>query len=363
MSAEANAVAEVLDRTRTLCEIPAPPLGESARAAIVAGWWEADNLGRVDIDTAGNVWAQAAAGDGQAILLAAHLDTVFDETTPHGTSIRGERMFGPGVGDNTVAVAALSSAARDLPSETMQHDVWLVATTGEEGLGNLVGIRHALSNPPAPIEALIAIEGAYWGRIATTAVGSIRFRFELECPGGHAWEDRDKISAVHEVAGLAAEIVGLKSGPTDAVNVGRIWGGEAINIRAPQAGMEVDLRADNPGDLHHLAQGVAAEVDRLSPEVRVTSTEIGNRPAGSIDRRHPLVRAAYSALRTAGVEPEYTAASTDANAAFDLGIPAITVGITTGGGEHTPEEWIDLPPVATGIATLTKTVVNYQQEA
>ena len=356
-------VEKVLGRTRQLCEVPAPTGGEGERAAMVSDWWHRDGVQEVDIDSAGNVRGRIRSGGSGAILIAAHIDTVFDETTPHRTEIKNQRMFGPGVGDNTVAVAGISALVSLLPPRT-DSAVWILGTTGEEGLGNLSGISHVLSNPPQPVQAVIAVEGNYLGRIATRGVGSARFSVEIRAPGGHAWEDRHIPSAVEIAAELVASTAALRSSGDEStsVNVGRLWGGEAINARAERAGFDIDLRADNAAGVDRLEGGFAELFNSERPGVQVSRELLGRRPAGAIASNHPLVIAAGSVLQGIGFTPEYVAASTDANAAYERGIPAITLGITTGGGEHTRQEWIDLNPLPLGLAALAETIARYDQQ-
>lgn len=346
----------VVERTVVLAQVPAPPGGEAERARLVEGWWRDDGLTQVAGDAAGNVWARLRSGSGPATVVCAHLDTVFGPDVPHVVSRDEARLRGPGVGDDSVAVAALSALDSLLP-RTSAAPVWILATVGEEGLGNLAGIRAALAAPPVPIGAVIAVEGNYLGRVCTVGVGSVRRRVTVTGPGGHAWERADAPSAVHAAARMVTAIVDLErpAGARCAVNVGLISGGEAINARARRASFDLDLRADRPEALATLA-AAAADVTAAADGVEVTTAELSARPAGRIAADHPLVRAAVAALRDIGRDAVLVAASTDANAAYAAGVPAITVGVTTGGGEHTPEEWIDLPPLPAGLSALAATV-------
>ena len=181
--------AGVLRRTAELAVIPAPTGEEAERAALVSNWWRGDGWSGAQIDGAGNVWAQVRSGPGPAVVLCAHLDTVFGRDVDHRVRIEGDRLYGPGVGDNAVAVAALSAVGQ-LVAENVSSGspVWILATVAEEGLGNLAGVRWALDHPIADLGAMVALEGNYLGRIGATAVGSVRWRVEIEGPGGHAWE-------------------------------------------------------------------------------------------------------------------------------------------------------------------------------
>jgi tripeptide aminopeptidase len=354
--------AEVLARTKELAVVPAPPGAEAVRAELVAAWWRADGWSQVITDVTGNVWACVRDGEGSAVVLAAHLDTVFPADLPHDVREENGRLLGPGVGDDSVAVAALS-AVGTLLAASPGGPVWLLATVGEEGLGNLRGIIGALDHPVVPAAAVLAVEGNYLGRVSAVGVGSIRWRVEVTAAGGHAWEAADVPSAVHVAADLIAGIGRLSAdGARTAVNIGRVGGGEAINARARSCWFEVDIRADRPEALAALESDARAIVAACTDEgVAVELGDLGRRPAGSLDGAHPLVRAAAGALEDAGVRPSFVATSTDANAAHARGIPAVAVGVTTGGGEHTPQEWIDIAPIADGLSVLAATVTRFEE--
>ena len=303
------------------------------------------------------------------MLLCAHLDTVFGPEVPHAVVRHGGRLSGPGVGDNTVAVCALSALDALLPAR-LRHPVWIVATTGEEGLGNLAGVRALLDDPPGPVRAVIALEGNYLGRVNVTGVGSTRWRVTVTGPGGHAWEEASQPSAVHEAARLITALAGLARPeppapgpgqpglPKTTVNVGLIEGGESVNSRARQARFLVDLRSGDPAALGALRTAARAVLEDPAVPLGISVHEIGERPAGQLDPDHPLATLAADVLREAGIPPRLTAASTDANAAYPRGIPALTLGITTGEGTHTEQEWIDVDPVAAGLAALAATVAR-----
>jgi len=349
----------VLRRTIELAEVPAPTGFEGNRAALVQSWWSEDGLTDVRVDGTGNVWACARRGDGDAVVLCAHIDTVFGAGLPHVTRLDGARLHGPGVGDDAVGVASLSAATSLL--DARGTPVWLLASVGEEGLGNLCGVSAALDAPPVRVGALVAVEGNYLGRVSAIGVGSVRRRVTVTGPGGHAWEAPDVPSAVHAAAALVSDIAAMPPVDGTSVNVGRIGGGEGINVRARGAWFELDLRADEAAKLAALARDVDAVIARVGDPLRVEGMVLGDRPAGRLDPAHPLVRAAGDALREAGIVVQPVATSTDANAAHARGIPAIAIGITTGSGEHTPQEWIDTAPIPDGVRALARTVARYEE--
>ncbi|HUZ19212.1 MAG TPA: M20/M25/M40 family metallo-hydrolase [Acidimicrobiales bacterium] len=355
--------AEVLERTVEIAGVPAPTGGEQQRAVTVAEWWRRDGFAAVSSDPAGNCWATVRDGSGPAIVLAAHLDTVFGPETEHGVARSGGRLVGPGVGDDAVALGALGAVGRLLASSGGSLPVLLLATVGEEGLGNLAGARHAVAHPPVELAAFIAIEGNYLGRIGTTGVGSRRWRVSLSGPGGHAWEEAGAPSALHEAARV---VHALSSIPTVAgstsLNVGRLSGGEAINARAREASFELDLRGADERSLDGLEAAARSVLDGpVAHGLSIGLVDIGRRPAGRIDAGHPLVGAARAALEARSIAWREVASSTDANAAHAAGLPALALGVTIGSGEHTPQEWIEIGPVADGIAALSDTVVRYEQ--
>ena len=354
-----DAAAEVVGRTIELSEVPAPTFHEQRRTEILESWWTDKGL-EPTVDEAGNLWAQLVAGSGPGLVVCAHLDTVFGEEVTHGVRSDGDLLVGPGVGDDTVALAALT-VLPDLPVDRGQRATWLLATVAEEGLGNLAGIRHALTHSPSDVSALIAVEGNYLGRVVTTGVGSVRWRLIFTGPGGHAWEASDRPSAIHEMAGVVAGLDRLADVPKSAgrvsVNVGFVSEGEAGNARARRAEISVDLRADDGEALQELERRARMVVGGAHG-IDVAVEEIGRRPAGSISNGHPLVVAAADALSGVGLAPVFAAASTDANAAYELNVPAITIGVTEGGREHTEDEWISKSPIAIGLEAMAATVVN-----
>lgn len=349
----------VVRRTIEIAQVPAPTGGEAERAAVVRSWWQRDGLREVHDDATGNVWGQMRAGDGPVVILCAHLDTVFGAEVPHAVRIEGDTLFGPSVGDDSVGLASLSVAGMALAARGVP--VWLLATVGEEGLGNLCGVSAALDAPPAPVAAFLAVEGNYLGRISTVGVGSVRRRVRMVGSGGHAWEAAETPSAVHALGRLVASIAAIPRRRGTSVNVGRIGGGEGINMRAREAWLELDLRADDPDALAALTRELEDLLESTDPLLAVDQDGLGDRPAGHVDPDHPLVRAATEALTEVGTSSTSPATSTDANAAHARGIPAIAVGVTRGSGEHTPEEWIETAPIEDGVRALARTVERFEE--
>jgi tripeptide aminopeptidase len=380
MTTSAALADAVLHRTIELAEIPAPTGREAQRRERVLRWWHQDGWAGVRTDEAGNLWACIRPGVAPSVVICAHLDTVFDDTVDHRVRRDGTLLRGPGVGDDSVGVAALSALGTLLTDTPGTTPVWIVATVGEEGLGNLLGIGQVIRQDRVPLAAVVAIEGNYLGRVATVGVGSVRWRVTVSGPGGHAWEQAAAPSAVHAAAEMVAALGKLPADTpaptapapppdppasgapavTGSVNVGRFSGGEAINARARQASFLVDLRATTAAALAGLEARASQIIGAPSGEVAVAVEELGRRPAGELAQTHPLAVAAAGALRAAGLPAVFTAASTDANAAHAAGVPAIAIGVTTGEGEHTPDEWIDTAQLATGLGCAADTIAGWE---
>ena len=263
---------------------------------------------------------------------------------------RASATMGPGAG---LLHMVESIRAANLQPE---RPIWVVASTGEEGLGDLCGARAAVAGLRDRASEFIAIEGALLGRVIHEAVGSLRWRVRFTGPGGHSWHDFGRPSPVMTAARAIAELgrLTVPSQPRTTYNVGRIEGGIGVNVIPSEASMLLDMRSTDAAALSKLV-GEAERLIRRSAEqdgVSVSIETVGDRPAGSIPRNHALVELASSVLRHFGIDPRDEAASTDANIPLSLGIPAITVGISHGGGIHTEAEWLEIAPCSAGVRQL-----------
>ena len=340
----------VLADARRICAVPAPPFGEAERGRLVAALLEEAGVA-ARTDATGNVIGALGGSGPDTTVFAAHLDTVFPAGTPIAFEEDADRVAAPGLGDNAIAVAALLHLARRSAGRDLARPLALVATVGEEGLGDLRGAKALLDE--IECGAFVAVEGLTLPAIKVAGVGSVRLRATVTGPGGHPWIDRGAPSAVHGlVEGLAA---GLREA-RDAglvVNAGVIEGGTAINTIASRATVEVDLRSPDDAVLQTGAARVRAALEAVEEGLESTVEPLGRRPAGAIAADHPLLEAARRARERAGLPPaREDAASTDANAAYGRGIPAITVGVTTGGNAHRLDEYVDLGPIPAGLAAL-----------
>ncbi|MHB1571929.1 MAG: M20/M25/M40 family metallo-hydrolase [Solirubrobacteraceae bacterium] len=342
---------QVVDEASAICMVASPTFAEGLRAELVRGM-----LARAGadarLDGAGNVLARLGDGEpGETLILAAHLDTVFDAGTEIVPHERDGRLAAPGIGDNSLAVAALVHEARRLRGVPLRRPVLLAATVGEEGLGDLRGAKALLEAEPCG--AFVAVEGMMLESIAVAAVGSVRLRVTVRGPGGHPWSDRGTPSAVDGMLAALPDALRRARDAGLAANAGVLRGGTAINVIAAEAVVELDLRSEDDRLLRQGAELVRSAFAEPAPGLEVEIAEIGHRPGGRLASGHELLAAAREARAQAGLAPaREQASSTDANAAHGRGIPAITVGITTGANAHRLDEYIDLEPVARGLAAL-----------
>ena len=359
-------VEDVIQLASAIASIPAPTGDEQARARFVADWWKTESpplLDSVEIDDLHNVVAILERGQGKPeIVLAAHLDTVFPADTPLELHRDADRLYGAGIGDNSLGTAALLMLPRLLQSMGVRPPASLVlaAPVGEEGLGNLRGMRAVMSRHPRAAAA-IAIEGHNLGRVTATAVGSKRFRVTVTGPGGHSWGDYGRESAIHVLGRIISDLSAIEvpTAPKTTFNVGRIEGGISINTIAPSASMLIDLRSIDAGTLRDLVAQVERRIRGcLRPSVAIDIEVLGERPAGAVDEAAAVVEIAKESLRALGINPALDASSTDANIPISMGIPAICIGLTTGGNVHRPDEFIDVKPVADGFAQLALLTVQ-----
>lgn len=354
-------VGPLLDLACAIQQIPAPTFAEGARAAFVRDQFLAAGLADVSVDDLGNVLARRP-GQGRAapVLLTAHTDTVFPAGTPLTLERTADRIAGPGIGDNSLGVAGLFGVLWALADEALPGDLHLAANVGEEGLGDLRGMRRVMDRLGAQVQATVVLEGMALGHIYHSAIGVRRLRLTAHTEGGHSWLHFGRASAIHALMLLGGQIAGLSvpEAPRTTFNIGTVTGGTSINTIAREASFDLDLRSEAPAALAALVARVEALVaETHTAEVRFTTTVIGDRPAGHIPREHPLVQAAARALEAAGVAGyTFETGSTDANVPLSRGLACVCVGLTRGGHSHRPDEYIDTRDVGRGLDAVTRLV-------
>jgi tripeptide aminopeptidase len=385
----------LVDLTVAIQQIPAPTFQEQSRAAFVLERFRAEDLMDVSQDEAGNVYGRLpGAGRARPVVVSAHLDTVFPLSTDlHITRISAgasgstglnqaglsSAIGGPGIGDNSLGVASLFGLLWELRRSNgmpggpiLAGDVWLAANVGEEGLGNLSGMRAVVDRFGEQPLAYLVVEGMSLGQIYNRGLGVQRYRIAVDTPGGHSWVDYGRPSAIHTLAQIVTRLtdLALPGQPRTTLNVGTISGGTSVNTIAAHAQLELDLRSESIEGLAKLARQVEALVVRAGrPGVgggvkpQVTAQIIGQRPAGEISDRHPLVQLAIHTLQELGLPARLNVGSTDANVPLSRGLPAICLGMTIGSGAHTLAETIQVPPIATGLQQLVLVVQRIFQQS
>jgi tripeptide aminopeptidase len=353
----------VIELAVQIQQIPAPTFEESKRAEFVRALFAAEGLADVSIDDAGNVYGRWKVGKGSAkpLIVSAHLDTVFPASTDLTVTRTAGQIHGPGIGDNSLGVAALFGLLWMVRERRIElpGDVWLVANSCEEGLGDLRGMKAIVDRFGPDVQAYLVLEGLALGHVYHRAVGVKRYRITARTPGGHSWSDYGRPSAIHELSRLVVQLASLDlpSQPRTTMNVGRISGGTSVNVIASEASIDLDLRSEGQDAL----AGLISTVDKLiqnanRPDIRLEAKVIGQRPAGQISPRHPLVRLGEDCLHDLGLHPVLTSGSTDANIPLSKGYPAVVLGISTGGSAHTLQEYINTEPVSLGLEQLVRFV-------
>jgi tripeptide aminopeptidase len=355
-------VPELVDRVLELAieiqQIPAPTFNESERGEFIYERFIQENIRDVEIDGIGNVIGRLpGSGSSLPIIVSAHLDTVFPAGTDLGCERVAEKIIGPGIGDNAVGLASLFGLLWELNQQqiTLNSDLWLVANVGEEGLGNLRGMRETVNRFTGQIQAYIILEGMALGQVYHRGLGVRRLRITVNTSGGHSWVDYGKPSAVHELAQIVTRLLAIQipKRPRTSMNVGVISGGISVNTIAAEASLDLDLRSEDVGVLEELEKSVEGVLEESqSHTVRVRLELIGQRPVGEISTEHPLVALAVQGLEMVGIQPHLNIGSTDANIPLSLGYPAICLGLTTGNGAHTVNEYINSPPLELGLRQL-----------
>jgi acetylornithine deacetylase/succinyl-diaminopimelate desuccinylase-like protein len=295
------------------------------------------------------------------LIVSAHLDTVFPTNVDLTVLHEPERILAPGIGDNSLGVAGLFGLLWALRGRgvCLSGDLWLVANVCEEGLGNLRGIKAVVDRFGSRPLAYIVVEGMALGQIYQRGLGVQRYRLSVRTAGGHSWIDYGQPSAVHELAALSTRITALEMPhqPRTTLNVGIISGGSSVNTIAAEAMLELDLRSESAATLKNVAGQVEQIVYSVQkPGVRIELETIGQRPSGELPAEHWLVKLAEECLCSVGLEARLSIGSTDANLPLSLGLPSITVGLTTGGKAHSVHEYINVAPLKKGVEQLVRLV-------
>lgn len=340
-----------------ITEIPAPEFEEARRGDFVKQLFSANGL-QVRIDKLGNVIGERAGSDSSSVvLLAAHLDTVFDASTDVHVKRDGLRLTAPGIADNGAGLAALVGLAKALNEASVRtkSTIVLAADVGEEGEGNLRGIRALVEAYKSKLVAVIAVDGASTEHITTQGIASHRFEITVTGPGGHSWSD---FGAPNPITAVARGIVKFSNvpvpdDPRSSYNFGTIEGGTSVNSIPSRASVKVDLRSEQEAEVVKMEKSLReamqvglrdelAAANEPSDALQIIFRSLGSRPAGKIAESAPLVETIRNVDRFLGNRSRLERSSTDANIPLSLGVPAVSLGAGgRGGGSHTLAEWYD----------------------
>ncbi len=341
----------------TLTEIPAPPFGETERGAAFAAMLRDAGADSVWTDEEGNVLALRKGSGERVIALAGHLDTVFPKETDVTVKQRGDTLYAPGIGDDTRGLVVLLQVLRALEAADIETDasVLFVGTVGEEGLGDLRGVKHLFREGGPRIDAFIAVDGGSEASITAQALGSRRYRVTFQGPGGHSWGAFGTANPAHAL-GRAIRLFDeaadafTSSGPRTSYNVGRIGGGTSVNSVPFEAWLEVDMRSESQESLKQIDALLLRSIEQALQEqnellrrgepLTVDVQLVGDRPSGETAEDAPVLQRAIAVTRHFGDEPRIGRSSTDSNVPIARGVPAITIGRGgDGGNSHSPDEW------------------------
>jgi len=358
-----------------LTEIPAPPFQEQARAAAVSQVLAEAGL-EVQTDKVGNVIGELrGANEGEVVLLSAHLDTVF----PAGTNVKvhrdGSRMTAPGISDNGTGLAALVAIARAIESAHLRpvRTILFAGNVGEEGEGNLRGMRELVDTYRSKLKAAVVLDGSGTDHVTTKALASRRLEATITGPGGHSWSDFGMPNPIDALIRGSVRFINTKvpSGPRTTFNIGQIEGGTSVNSVPYEAKIKVDIRSENEEELARLesalresiAAGVRDEMapprDRSKGNLEWKVDLLGSRPGGELSNDAPLLAALRAADDVIGNQSRLERSSTDANIPLSQGIDAISIGAGgMGGGAHSLQEWYDTTGREAGLKRALLTVLG-----
>jgi tripeptide aminopeptidase len=345
-----------------LTEIPAPPFKEERRAKAYLEMLRQTGLSDVEMDAEGNVMGvRRGTGGGDMVAVVAHIDTVFPEGTDVKVKREGTRLMAPGVGDNTRGIALMLAVIRAMDAGRFQttSDILFVGNVGEEGEGDLRGVKFLLQKGKYKdrIKQFIAIDGGDQGSITRGGVGSRRYRVTFKGPGGHSYGAFGLVNPAFAMGNAIAKFAQIKvpQKPKTTFNVGSVTGGTSVNSIPFEVSMDIDMRSEACAELKTLEEQFLAVIKAaVEEENKARSTRegpitldpklIGDRPCGETPMTAPLVQTTTAVIKAFGLTPSYGVSSTDSNMAMNLGIPAVTIGRGPGGRAHALDEWTTVEP-------------------
>jgi acetylornithine deacetylase/succinyl-diaminopimelate desuccinylase-like protein len=347
-----------------LAEIPSPPFKEAARAKVYEKMFRDAGLADVKIDEEGNVLGirKGARGDGKFVVVSAHMDTVFPAGTDVKVKREGTRLRAPGIGDDTMSLSVLLGFIRAMNAAHIKtgDDILFVGTVGEEGPGNLRGVRYLFTKGQYKdrIKSFFSVESADVGTVTNAGVGSKRYHVSFNGPGGHSFGAFGLVNPMFALGQAASEFsrIQVPASPKTTYSIGLIGGGTSVNSIPTSGWMDVDMRSESVAELKRVEDRLLKIVQdaadgenfaRSTKEGKITvdAKLVGDRPAGQIAVDSPFVQTAKAAIEAGGYKFATKSSSTDSNMPMSLGIPALTIGRMGPdkfGRTHSLDEWIDV---------------------
>ena len=358
-------------RQLELARVPGPPFGETERTQWLQERFTDLRLPQVETDELGNVFGFLGSREAPFVAVSAHLDTVFPRDTQLGSREEGNKLYGPGISDNAAGVVAMLAVASAIQHAQLRPatNVVFIGNVGEEGEGNLRGMRHIFADPfwSEGIQSLLVIDGAGADTYVTQALGSRRFEVILRGPGGHSWSDFGVPNPIVLLSRALAAFseVQLPELPRTTFNIGVIQGGTSVNSIPESAIARVDLRSASMVELqkleHRLREAVVSVLPRERPDARISAEVrmIGDRPAGTLSSEARILQVIRAVDAHLGIKSMPRLASTDANIPISLHKEAITIGAGgDGGGAHTLHEWYDCSHRDLGLKRILLTLLT-----
>lgn len=358
-----------------LTEIPAPPFNEEERAKKFRQMLHEAGGVKVWIDSVGNVIALRKGTKGErTVAINGHLDTVFPNGTDVKVRMRGDTLFAPGIGDCTRGMMVILTVLRAMEKTNIQtnDDILFVGTVGEEGLGDLRGVKYLFEKSSIKIASWISIDAPGTGVVNNRGTGSVRYKVTVSGPGGHSWNDFGLANPHHALAKMINYFSDDATSYTSVVksktsfNVGRVGGGTSVNSIPFESWMEVDLRSETNESLNSIDSILKSSLkkgldeynrnQRTGPALQMKIEQVGFRPSGTVNEQVPLIQRSMAAIQHFGITPSLRIMSGDANLPISKGVPAVTLGWGgQGDNEHSLEEWWldDKGTVAIKLALLT----------
>ncbi|WP_408955655.1 M20/M25/M40 family metallo-hydrolase [Natroniella sp. ANB-PHB2] len=354
-----------IEETIMIQQIPAPTFQEEDRAAYIKERFELLGQAKVDKDKVGNVINSYIINeDLPTVMITAHLDTVFSKEVDLEVKRERDKVSGPGLCDNSLGLKGLLVLAEIINKFEVElnYNLILAATVGEESKGNLKGMSQLMESYQHQVDTVIVLEGNGLGRITHQAVGSSRWRVKFSALGGHSWSDFGNSSAIHTMAKVISNLANfeLPTDPQTTFNIGKVTGGQTVNTIAATAQMLLEVRSLSKDLLIEIDQDFRETIQNISQQdkVEVNFEDLGTRPAGRLNREDPLVNFLVRVHQKLDISSNFKPASTEANLPLNLGIPAVTIGLTEAANLHSTAEYIEVGPVKKGLQQLVLIIIQ-----